>query len=77
MAAYVVTARIEPVRPHAARAPGATAATWSRPWAASFSDDRLVDTTPPGQRELELRWEAIRERWSQLTFFLFDPESWR
>jgi hypothetical protein len=23
------------------------------------------------------RWAAIRERWSQLTFFLFDPNSWR
>jgi hypothetical protein len=23
------------------------------------------------------RWQAFRERWSQLTFFLFDPESWR
>jgi spermidine synthase len=77
MAAYVVTARIEAVRPHVACAPGAAAATWSRVWAARSSDDRLVDTTAPGQRDLALRWEAIRERWSQLTFFLFDPESWR
>jgi hypothetical protein len=23
------------------------------------------------------RWQAFRERWSQLTFFLFDSESWR
>jgi hypothetical protein len=23
------------------------------------------------------RWTAFRERWSQLTFFLFDPNSWR
>ena len=77
MAAYVVTARIEAVKPRAARAPGAAATTWSRVWPARFSDDRLVDTTPPDQRDLELRWEAIRERWSQLTFFLFSPESWR
>ena len=77
MAAYVVTARIEAAKPRAARAPGAAATPWSGVWPARFSDDRLVDTTPPDQRNLELRWEAIRERWSQLTFFLFDPESWR
>jgi hypothetical protein len=23
------------------------------------------------------RWTAARQRWSQLTFYLFDPESWR
>lgn len=23
------------------------------------------------------RWEAFRDRWSQLTFFLFDGNSWR
>jgi hypothetical protein len=23
------------------------------------------------------RWSAVRERWSQTTFFLFDAESWR
>lgn len=26
---------------------------------------------------LEERWERFRDRWSQLTFFLTDPESWR
>ena len=23
------------------------------------------------------RWAAFRERWSELTFYLFDPRSWR
>ena len=23
------------------------------------------------------RWQAVRERWSQTTFFLFDADSWR
>ena len=23
------------------------------------------------------RWDAARERWAQLTFYLFDTESWR
>jgi hypothetical protein len=26
---------------------------------------------------LELRWRAIRERWAQATFYLFDPNAWR
>lgn len=26
---------------------------------------------------LSTRWTAFRERWSQLTFYLFDPDSWR
>lgn len=30
----------------------------------------------PPNRNAE-RWDAARERWSQLTFFLFDPNSWR
>jgi hypothetical protein len=74
MAAYVVTARIQPGRPQIAGTAEFQA------WVGcgdAVDDERLVDTTPPGQREFELRWEAICERWSQLTFFLFDPESWR
>ena len=31
---------------------------------------------PLGARVAE-RWDDLRETWSQLTFFLFDPESWR
>jgi hypothetical protein len=23
------------------------------------------------------RWAAFRERWSELVFYLFDPQSWR
>ncbi|HUQ77602.1 MAG TPA: hypothetical protein VM427_01850 [Patescibacteria group bacterium] len=38
-------------------------------------------TTRPGPIEerlhVEERLHAARERWSQLTFFLFDPDSWR
>ena len=30
------------------------------------TDDPLID-----------RWAAFRERWSELTFYLFDPQSWR
>ena len=31
---------------------------------------------PLGERLAE-RWDELRETWSQTTFFLFDPESWR
>lgn len=31
---------------------------------------------PFGQR-LAAGWAELRETWSQTTFFLFDPESWR
>ena len=23
------------------------------------------------------RWAAIRDRWSEMTFYLFDPQGWR
>jgi hypothetical protein len=39
--------------------------------------DGLLDTTPPEKRALELRWEAVCERWSQLWFFVLDRDSWR
>jgi hypothetical protein len=74
MAAYGVSARLQPGRPHLATTPEVP--KWIV-YGEVHVDDRLVDMTPPGQRELELRWEAICERWSQLTFFLFDPDSWR
>ena len=75
-AAYVVSARIQPSRPRAAAWSEAPARRYHAV-ASAPDDDRFVETSPPGQRELALRWEAICERWSQLTFFLFDPESWR
>lgn len=75
-AAYVVTARIQPSRPHVAAWVEAPAVR-NQARGSARDDEGVVDTSPPGQREIELRWEAICERWSQLTFFLFDAESWR
>ena len=31
----------------------------------------------PLGRRLADRWEDLRDAWSQTTFYLFDPESWR
>jgi hypothetical protein len=35
------------------------------------------DPLPAAGPTLGERWSAIRERWSQLTFYLTDPNSWR
>jgi hypothetical protein len=74
MAAYVASARLQPGRPRLATTARQPPETAGRPAPA---DALLLDTSPPGQRELELRLEAIVERWSQLWFFVLDPESWR
>jgi len=76
-AAYVASARIDRGRPRLiATSPSFAAANGDAPRAA-IVDGRLVDTTPPERRGLELRVEAFRERWSQLWFFVLDKESWR
>jgi hypothetical protein len=31
----------------------------------------------PLEERLAARWSDLREAWTQTTFFLFDPESWR
>ena len=79
MAAYVASARIDGGRPRfVAPASGPKAALRDRRGAAIAGDEQgILDTTPPGQQELELRWEGVKERWSQLWFFVLDPESWR
>jgi hypothetical protein len=74
MAAYVASARLQPGRPRLAATTRQLVNAADRP---ATTDVWLLDTSPPGQRELELRLEAIRDRWSQLWFFVLDPESWR
>ena len=80
MAAYVASARIDGGRPRVV-APVRPPASPSRSGAVAGvplgSDESILDTSPPGQRDLELRWEGAKERWSQLWFFVLDPESWR
>jgi len=78
MAAYAVIARIDRVVPHLAG--------WARMPAPS-TDRTAVDemerseafevvSGPIGPSMAE-RWARVREVWSQTTFFLFDPDSWR
>jgi len=79
MNGYAAAARIRSVSPHLAGGtrdldevvPGSAAETDALVIA---SPDDLV--TGPGWN-LSERWAAARERWSQLTFYLTDPNSWR
>ena len=52
------------------------------------NDERVTPVTSSSDRGSELvevhvadplgdRWAAIRDRWTELTFYLFDPQSWR
>lgn len=73
MAGYEVSARIAGVAPRRAghgedadRLPATLAAD-----APTDLVDRPLDVT------LAERWDTVRERWAQTTFFLFDPDSWR
>jgi hypothetical protein len=73
MDAYRVSARIDRGAPH----------RWQplRGSADAPLDDVALAPVDLVGRPLEValaeRWDAIRERWSQATFFLFDADSWR
>jgi len=74
VATYAASARIDRANPRLDR--GAARRSADAPWRAPADerDEPLVVDMGPATNE---RWIAFRERWSQLTFFLFDPESWR
>ena len=77
MAGYVATERITRARPRfvgmtlhgAGREPVAADAGWL--------PDRPPLDPRPLDRRLHEAWSEFREEWSQATFFLFDPNSWR
>ena len=76
MAGYAVSARVGAVAPRRARR------TTSRPDAVlatvPLDGDAPIDLAGRSLESIvEERWEQVRERWSQLTFFLFDKDSWR
>lgn len=86
MSGYVATARIRGVP---ARAGGVTARgdlderlRTVPPTTASGIATATIEAAPDDDRGgamfgAHLRWAAVRERWSQLTFYLFSPNSWR
>ena len=81
MSGYVASARIVRVVPRLARA-GAVRDEASEPRStpAAAIETVIVDAHPAvaaGSIAFVDRVAAIRERWSQLTFYLLDPNSWR
>lgn len=48
------------------------AATFERP-----ADDTSVLVEVAADEPLRDRLAGVRDRWSELTFYLFDPQSWR
>ena len=75
MSAYVATGRIERVSPRLVF--GRSGDDGWAP-ASADTDDAVVDLADVGPGDpLIDRLAAARERWSQLTFFLFDAEGWR
>lgn len=80
MNGYAVSGRIERVRPRIVVWAGLEHDSNGRPTGSdpppSFpADVDLADTAVDD--DLVDRLEAFRDRWTQLTFYLFDPESWR
>ena len=77
MSGFVASGRIASVSPRFAR-PASEGRNGERVTLAASSSDRgseLVEVRvadPMGDR-----WAAIRDRWTELTFYLFDPQSWR
>jgi hypothetical protein len=91
MAGYSASARlgagtIRIDRPRAARAEdrSSSADRASRsgpPTLGTGSDDEALEDVRVvrswASEELSERWLAIRETWTQTTFYVFHPESWR
>ena len=83
MDGYSATTRIEGVRPRFAGGPGRTSAAWPEHEPAVFPGTGAFDATPdesatePFDDWIGERWAAFRDAWSQTTFFLTDPNSWR
>jgi hypothetical protein len=81
MSGFVASSRVTPVRPRLTRIDRALLAPRVDA-AAGSPDEGIVMLEGPlatGGRRAALtgRWRAIRERWSQTTFYLFDANAWR
>jgi hypothetical protein len=79
MSGYVASARIVRVAPRLVRANLALERSIDGALALPV-EDLIVEAHPPvasAWGRVEERVAAAGERWSQLTFYLFDPNSWR
>lgn len=79
MSGYIASARITGPAPRLVRrAPGAEDADPPPPSSLAAALEPLVESDgADGADALAERWSAARERWTQLTFYLFDPNAWR
>ena len=79
MSQYAASARIVRATPHLARTRREQEPD-DRQVTAAATVVEIGSSSPSGGafvvRAAE-RWTAARERWSQLTFYLLDPQSWR
>jgi hypothetical protein len=73
MAGFVVSARVERTAPHLVRAGGGEADDPTDRQAGQVADLADIRVADPVRDRLVV----IRDRWSEMTFFLFDPQSWR
>ena len=74
MSAYAATARIERVTPRVAI--GRHVEDDGASWIADLEVEVDVAAVDDGDPLID-RLTAIGERWSQLTFYLFNAEGWR
>jgi hypothetical protein len=79
MSGFAVSGRIERVSPRLARggADGNLATMEPDEDVIELVDVRTADPLIDRWAALIDRWAAFRERCSELTFYLFDPQSWR
>lgn len=80
MAGYATSATLRGHAPHLAPRPASAAApdTWLTPdpdLSARLAPEDLVGR--PLDQAIADWLASVGESWSQLTFFLFDPDSWR
>ena len=78
MAAYVVSARIHEVRPYRTSQRG-SAIVAAVPGSAAnepgVSDDTALEFD--GREPVGRTWADVVIEWTETTFYLFDPQSWR
>jgi hypothetical protein len=73
MDGFAASGRVQRTAPRLIRAGDVERGFAATPHMADVTE--LVDIRDPGP--LSDRWAAFRDRWSELTFYLFDAQSWR
>jgi hypothetical protein len=76
MAGYATTERITHSRPRFVGIEVGAASLDAQAYHATGDHERPVDSRPLDRQILDA-WSELCEEWSQATFFLFDPNSWR